>query len=212
LCLTSGNADWFDWTSGVHQSYRADTDDYSGGDGKEILGVWWGRDDSYDYFRMDLAALPQIGDYADLYGVYLYSNPADGAPTSNVYVPDDPLFQGTDQIVASYFFLGSMTSTNLQDWYGLSGPGAGPLAGWYSTTLSPTGDFVHQLTSGTGYEWRLPTSALPADYAWRGTAISLGSQTAYDITDWDDTPEPGTWALLALGLPVLVWYRRRRSA
>lgn len=210
LCASFAQADWFDWTNGVHRSFKADPDDYPGGDAKEIVGLWWGRDDTYDYFRMDLGALPTLGDYADVYGIYIYSNPSDGAPISNAYVPDDVIFAGTDQLLATYLAFGSVSSAHLQDWYDGSGPGGGPMAGWYDTNLTPIGDYFQQLTSGVGYEWRIPSSALPTDYGFRGTTFNFGAQTPYDITDWDDTPEPGTWALMALGLPALVWYSKRR--
>ena len=208
-----GQADWYNWASSpaVHVTDPVDVSEPLA-QGKEILGVWWARDAAYDHFRMDLAALPTLTDYADVYGVYLDSAPSRGAPASNGYLPHIPVFEGTDQIVMSDAVVGQFVSAEVRDWEGAGGPGHGPDVGWYTTALSPLESYFQQLTSAgsTGYEWRVPVAVLPDTFGFRGATFHPGDDGGelYDFTDRGDVPEPSTWVFFALGLPMVVWCRR----
>ena len=202
-----GKADWFDWTNGVHRVQVTDPADVflPNSAAKDILGVWWGRDLAYDYFRLDLAANPSLGDSAEIYGIYIFSTPGQGAPYTNAYVPHDPTYDGVDQVVDNLTLSGNLFLTHQYNWNPLSIPPT-----WDTALVDFGGNYAHLLTSGTGIEWLIPLGMLPGEFGFRGGTLSPGSGTTFDVTDQGFTPEPGTWLLLALGLPALVWYRRSR--
>ena len=47
----------------------------AGGGAKDITGVWYAKDTSYQYFRMDLAGAITHSDHADLYSIILNTSP-----------------------------------------------------------------------------------------------------------------------------------------
>ena len=47
----------------------------AGGGAKDITGVWYAKDTSYQYFRMDLAGAVTSSDHANLYSISLNTSP-----------------------------------------------------------------------------------------------------------------------------------------
>jgi hypothetical protein len=47
----------------------------AGGGAKDITGIWYAKDTSYQYFRMDLAGAITSSDHANLYSILLNTNP-----------------------------------------------------------------------------------------------------------------------------------------
>lgn len=53
----------------------SDPNNDAGGGAKDITGVWYAKDVSHQYFRMDLAGAVTSSDHANLYGILLTASP-----------------------------------------------------------------------------------------------------------------------------------------
>lgn len=207
IITSAAHADWYDWAGSPSQVVSADpTGDLltGSGAGKDITAVSWGRDSFYDYFRLDLNGPVSASDFVNLYGIYVSDgNAGTGAPSSDIIVPDDSAYNGSDYaITARYNDSGVFQYRLLSTWNGAS---------WNNVAA----DWQYVSGPDTHMEWRIPVGVLPTDFWFSGGTVSLTGgglpDITYDITGKSLTPEPGTWALLALGLPAVIWFRRRRA-
>lgn len=208
LTAAVAQADWYDWSGSPMEVVGSDpTGDLltGSGDAKDITGYWWSRDESFDYFRLDLNGPISSSDFVNIYGIYLSDgNAGTGSPSSNLIVPGDSSYDGTDfAVTARYNDFGDIQYKILSVWNG---------GGWTETSVD--GQYVSGPVAHL--EWRVPIGTLPTDFWFSAGTLSLtgggAPKTTYDVTGKSLTPEPGTWALLAMGIPAVVWFRRRKQS
>lgn len=218
------------------------TNDPGGLGAKDITAVWWARDASFDYFRMDVAnPLNYSTDFATEYGIFLDSAP--GGPPSKTYLPVG--YDDAENIIDAHVDSSGWTAAHKHDWpTGIDLPAFGDydlhkvhvenlidgsVFGLFHTvdgTLGPTFNPSQPGATTVGsLEWEIPLGELPTDFCFRGATANPGEldpggsgfERTYDETAGScDTPELGSFALLGMSmLPmagVAVRRRRRKSA
>jgi hypothetical protein len=221
---TFANFSGVSWGSGLFtpDPYNDDVDnDPPNQDGRDIYtGIWWQRDATYDYFRVDLAGAPHdtLYDWANVYGVYM-DGMTGGAPSTDSYVPSE--LAGVDWIVDWHPATADVTADSLLD------PGSGgnvfhfhtwSSGTWSTTNLAATEYYVafndgDESSGNNTMQWRIATANLMALYDFTGASHDLasGEGTTFDLTETEQVPEPATLALMGLGLAGLAGIRQRRK-
>lgn len=211
----------------VADPYNDDVDGPGNWDGRDIYqGVWWERDDTYDYFRIDLAGAPHDTEYdwAVVYGVYMHGGMGTGAPGTDSYVPVQ------------------LSDINwVVDWHpdpagvsdgALMNPGSTQnevhfhtydqtLDTWSTSDLNAADYYIafDDVNEGAGrntIQFRLDRAVygLPSVYTFTGASHDLASDnpTTFDITGSATTPEPASMALMGLALAGMAAFRKRRNS
>ncbi len=203
--------------------------------GRDIYqGVWWTRDSTYDYFRMDLASAPlyctEQPTWADIYGIYMDGVPG-GAPvgTATPAELDGIDWAVTWQVDVFGQGVGEITDPQAEDslfrfrlW-----DYAADVPRWRSKSLGDDDIWVHLTTEQQGpgmntIQWRIPRSgtvggvsySLPSMYDITGATHDASSfePKTYDLTDTATVPEPASMALMGLALAGVAAFKRRRKS
>lgn len=101
-------------------------------------------------------------------------------------------------------------------------PGSGTAASFFSVSLTGTGSgsqlFLGAVTEGANtfniYQWTWTGLNIPTSSTFEITATSPADHVSLDtvrVTDTAAVPEPSTYALMGLGLCLVVWHVRRRA-
>ena len=188
----------YDWDSGSNVVLSIDPV----GDAppaQDILGLWWGRDDTSMYLRMDLAA-PPVASTEICYGIYADVMPGYGSPPNYYRVPDQ--LSDVDYYISAFF-----DGTGVVGWAHQWHP-----AGLFMETQLPPGYVQATENGGRTIEWLVPYAYPGGVYPYWGAVVQANFQDTLtmDITSQMFTPEPSTLALLALGAGGL-YLKRRRS-
>ena len=167
----------------------------------DIVGLWYAKDVTYHYFRMDMETGPAGSGVAQDYMLYLDTDqsvatgaadifndplPVDPAPAGlSQYIADNPgNLWGVDQIVDAHYLGGVLNVNHFHDY------SVGATA--YNYTFPMLGGIpgaLYQDTEnlGTSLEWRVPISALDAGpFRIAGGTMIIGNLTGPFTTDYTE--------------------------
>lgn len=176
----------------------------------DILAAWHATDGAYHYFRIDIESAPDVGDYADIYGIYI--DAMDGGNESNIsYVPQG--LYGIDYIVDSHFnpYIPTDEGWYFNDFH----------TEWNGTIYETRSEPIavqQTMNGGTTIEWQINVSDIGSDFTWRAATHMLteGDDTrditvASTFTSTSDVPVPGSIVLLGAGLAGFTGIRKRKK-
>ena len=223
LCMSVASAQaayFYDWNTQLSTSLVDPTDVPE--IGRDIVKLWWAYDDTNHYFRMDLEEAPTLTEYSMMYGIYInFQAGGTYAGLNHPYVPTvyEPL--GIDFIVDMHYNATvGMELAHLDMWQPATNNfDLAYLAQDNWQTLDAAGNTVAKNPGGSTIEWRVPIATLTDVYGigggycmWGATHDDTANKVTYDTTESFCTPEPGTWALMGLGLLGVLAMRRRKQA
>lgn len=162
----------------------SDPNSDAGGGAKDITGIWYAKDATNNYFRMDLNGAISAADHAGLYGIYI---------TSTVPSPDTiPSTAGLVAMIAFDFNSNLYTAAS----YTPSG------------TAIPVSIPFQKSDDGKTLEWSVPLTSLDGFFYYMGATIT---GAVNDTTTATATPIPSTVWLLGTGVIGLIGLKRRQS-
>lgn len=182
----------------------------------EIMDMWFAKDASYYYFRMDVAGAVSDSQNAWDFNIWIDTDNNAATGSQETTIQNSPYIDGTldgiDNTLSVHYSLGSLSSLPHLHPYTSTSP-------WVtSVTLASEGGFFQDTENGNKtLEWRIPISVLGTSQmkiygGVHDRALDLSPDiTAGYVINGNNVPEPASFLLMSVGAAAAGFARRRQS-